>query len=321
MTPLEPIEVRAVGLTKRFGDLSAVQDVSFTAPAGAVTALLGGNGAGKSTTLRLMLGLSHGGGRTTYGGRRLVDWPAAYQQVGIFLGAPAFHPGRTARDHLRVLASGTAIGRDRVDEVLAAVGLAARAMDRPRGFSTGMRQRLGLAAALLADPSVLVLDEPINGLDPHGVIAVRELLAAHARRGGTVILASHILSEVVLVADRVVMVAGGRVVGDSTLADLLQTSTRVLVRSTEPHRLAAGLDRAGGQCAASTSDPDELAVSGLDQRSVAEVARDLGILVWELTAERSLESVYLERVGRPAGAADSVLDHHALSGRTVDVAS
>lgn len=298
MSDLEPVDVIACDLAKSYGPVAAVQGVSFAAPAGQVTAMLGGNGAGKSTTLRLMLGLCRGAGETTYGGRPLNGWPAPHERVGVFLGTPAFHPRRTVRDHLRTLAAGTRISRRRVDEVIEAVGLGAWSRARPHGFSTGMRQRLGLAAALLADPSVLVLDEPINGLDPHGVIAMRETLARHAARGGTVIIASHILTEIALVADRVVMIAAGRVVGDDSLQLLLQGQRRLLVRCNEPRRLAAALGRVGAACQRDAMRPDAIIVAGIDEREVARQGRDLGVLIWELTVTHpTLEEVYLARVG------------------------
>ena len=203
-------EVAVHRLTKQFGQVTAVRDMTFTMPAGAVTAFLGPNGSGKTTTLRMVLGLIRPtSGEAVIGGLPYARLDHPRRRVGALLEATGFHPGRRARDHLRVLAAGEAIPGGRVDEVLAQVGLAEQAHRRVRGFSLGMRQRLGLAAALLADPEVLLLDEPANGLDPAGHAWLRGLLRGLAADGRTVVVASHLLSEVAQTADHVIIVSAG----------------------------------------------------------------------------------------------------------------
>ncbi len=303
MSGVDPVPVAVRGLAKRYAAHQAVVDVSFDVPAGTVTALLGGNGAGKSTTLRLMLALARGAGETRYAGRLLRDHPDPRRTVGAFLGAPAFHPGRTPRNHLRCLAGGAGISPRRVDEVLEQLGMTRFATVPPKRCSTGMRQRLGIAAALLADPSVLVLDEPGNGLDPHAVIGMRDLVREHAARGGTVLLATHVLSEVELVADRAVVVADGRVVREGTLHELLGGGTAgpaaYEVRSDEPGRLARLLGAHGA--AVTLSEPDLLTVRGLDARGIAGAALAGQVLVLGLApSRRSVEEVFLETTGATA---------------------
>jgi ABC-2 type transport system ATP-binding protein len=211
----------AIGLTKRFGDLIAVDNLSFELEAGTVTGFLGPNGAGKTTTLRLLLGLARPtDGRALVFGRPFAELERPAARVGAVLEASDLHPGRTGRDHLRVLARAADVPESRVDEVLALVDLAEAADRLAGGYSLGMRQRLGLAAALLGDPELLVLDEPANGLDPEGVRWLRDFLRAFAAGGGTVLVSSHHLAEVAQTVDRVVIIDHGRLVADSTLADL-----------------------------------------------------------------------------------------------------
>jgi ABC-2 type transport system ATP-binding protein len=206
-----PMELEVRGLTKTFGPVTAVQEVSFRAPAGQVTGLLGPNGSGKTTTLRATLGLVRPtAGTVLIGGLPYRNLPRPRRIVGAMLEATGFHPGRRARDHLRVLAAAAEVPDQRVDEVLDQVGLAEAAGRRVRGFSLGMKQRLGLAAALLGDPQVLLLDEPANGLDPAGIAWLRGLLRGLADQGRTILVASHVLSEVAQTADRVVIVSAGR---------------------------------------------------------------------------------------------------------------
>lgn len=303
------VDVRVRDLDFSFARLHAVDRVSFDVPAGSVTALLGGNGAGKSTTLRLMLGLVRGRGTTTFGGRALREHPRPGLVVGAFLGAPAFSGSRTTRDHLRLVAAATGQRQakpGRIEEVLHLMGLEGRADDTPRGFSTGMRQRLGVAAALVAAPRVLVLDEPINGLDPHAVIGMRDLLIDHARSGGTVLMASHVLSEVELVADRAVVMANGRVVDEGSVSGLLgrDDTERSVVECDRANELADVL-RVRGATATVTSSGDGdgdliLEVEGLPRRGIAEAAREHGILIWGLRPHRrSLEDVFVHTVGHP----------------------
>ncbi len=213
------IEVR--GLTKRFGRVTAVGDLSFTAPAGQVTGFLGPNGSGKTTTLRAVLGLVRpDAGEALIGGRPYAELPQPRRTVGALLEATGFHPGRRARDHLRVLAAAGGIPGERVDEVLRQVDLLPSADRRVREFSLGMRQRLGVAAALLGDPQVLLLDEPANGLDPAGIAWLRGLLRALAAQGRTVLVASHVLSEIAQTVDQVVIVSGGELRFAGPLAEI-----------------------------------------------------------------------------------------------------
>ena len=211
----------AVGLTKRFGDLTAVNDLSFELEAGSVTGFLGPNGAGKTTTLRMLLGLARPTrGQALVFGRPFTELEQRAARLGAVLEASDLHPGRTGRDHLRVLARAAGVPKSRVDEVLALVDLTGAAERRAGGYSLGMRQRLGLAAALLGAPELLVLDEPANGLDPEGVRWLRDFLRAFAMRGGTVLVSSHHLAEVAQTVDRVVIIDRGRLVAESTLEEL-----------------------------------------------------------------------------------------------------
>ena len=211
----------AVGLTKRFGDLTAVNDLSFELEAGSVTGFLGPNGAGKTTTLRMLLGLARPTrGQALVFGRPFTELEQPAARLGAVLEASDLHPGRTGRDHLRVLARAAGAPQSRVDEVLALVDLTGAAERRAGGYSFGMRQRLGLAAALLGAPELLVLDEPANGLDPEGVRWLRDFLRAFAMRGGTVLVSSHHLAEVAQTVDRVVIIDRGRLVAESTLEEL-----------------------------------------------------------------------------------------------------
>ena len=212
--------IAARGLGKSYAGKPAVSDLSFDVLPGSVTGFLGPNGAGKSTAMRLMLGLDKGAGETTFDGRRFSQLPQPMRHVGALLEAKPFHPTRTARNHLRMLAVANGIPTARVDEVLALVGLTEVARAKPRGFSMGMGQRLGLAAALLGDPEILVLDEPVNGLDPRGVRWLRTLLRARAAAGTTVLLSSHVLSEAAQTVDDVVVIDRGRLVHEGPLAEL-----------------------------------------------------------------------------------------------------
>jgi ABC-2 type transport system ATP-binding protein len=217
--------IEARGLTKRYGAITAVDRLSFTVQPGMVTGFLGPNGSGKSTTMRLIMGLDHpNAGKVTIGGRayRSLDWPLS--EVGALLEARAFHPGRSARAHLRALAVAGGISWSRVDEVLGMVGLDDVAKRRAGTFSLGMAQRLGIAAALLGDPGVLLFDEPVNGLDPEGIHWVRNLLKSLAAQGRTVLVSSHLISEMALTADRLIVIARGRLLADTTAADLASQS-------------------------------------------------------------------------------------------------
>ena len=239
------IELR--GISKSFADVLAVDDLSAVALPGQVTALLGPNGAGKSTTLRMLLGLvAPSRGTATFGGRRYAELPDPVRQVGAVLEASVYHPGRTGLDHLRTLATASRLPHDAPERVLAETGLAADARRRVGGFSLGMRQRLGIAAAMLGDPTSLVLDEPTNGLDPPGVRWLRSYVRGLADEGRTVLLSSHALSEVELIADHVLVMARGRLLWSSSLAALrAEAGVGSRVRTPDPDRLSAALDAAG----------------------------------------------------------------------------
>ena len=281
------------GLTKRFGGVLAVDDLSFDVEPGTLTGFVGPNGAGKTTTLRTILGLV----RPT-AGRALVDGvpyarlrhPA--RRVGAVLEASGFHPGRTARDHLRVLAGPTGVGAGRIDEVLAEVGLQSAARRRVGGFSLGMRQRLGLAGALLGDPEILVLDEPTNGLDPAGVHWLRGFLRHRVDTGGTVLVSSHLLAELALSADSVVIIKDGRLLTQGPVAGLTGGAATVRVRTPDAERLRAVLAAHG--VTATLSGSDEVVASGVDTEAVGLAVARAGLVVYEMSAHRpALEDVFL----------------------------
>lgn len=298
--------IEATGLTKRYGDRLAVDDLSFSVRPGLVTGFLGPNGAGKSTTMRLMLELDRGGGRTTFSGKTYHELTAPTRTVGALLEARAFHPTRSARNHLRMLAAAEGIPARRADEVLALTGLHSVARKAPKGFSLGMGQRLGLAAALLGDPEVLILDEPANGLDPQGINWLRGFLKTYAAAGRTVLVSSHLLSEMAQLADHLVVVGRGRLISDIPTAEFIAHSshTSVLVRSPESSRLTELLDKAG---ATVTMEPDgALAVAGVEQARIGELAFDGGVILHELTTRvATLEEAFLEAT---AGAEEYVSD-------------
>ena len=232
-------------LTKRYGSTTAVQDVSFTVQPGSITGFLGPNGAGKSTTLRMLTGLTPpSSGTATIAGKRYADLPNPGRVVGVMLDAAAQHPGRTGRETLLLNASLLGVPKGRADEMLEAVGLSDAAKRRVGQYSLGMRQRLGIASALLGDPAVLILDEPANGMDPEGIRWMRGLLQYFAARGGTVILSSHLLGEVQATVDRLVVIGGGRIVANGSLQELL-AGTGTLVRGLDPIGLNQALTAAG----------------------------------------------------------------------------
>jgi ABC-2 type transport system ATP-binding protein len=284
--------IEVTGLTKRFGPVAAVQDLSFTVRRGAVTGFLGPNGAGKTTTLRLILGLATPtSGEATIFGRRYTDLDRPLERVGALLESTGFHPGRRGRDHLRVLAASTGLPESRVDEVLDEVGLAHAGARRLKGYSLGMRQRLGLASALLGQPEILVLDEPANGLDPEGVRWLRERLRNFAASGGTVLISSHQLAEMAETVDDVVIVAHGRLVAQSRLADLAGR-TGVRVRTPDPAALVAALAATG--VTAEPVDGDALVAFETTTEVVGLAAAGLGLVIFEMTAERfDLEELFL----------------------------
>jgi len=283
------------GLTKRFGRVVAVDDLSFEVDQGTVVGFLGPNGAGKTTTLRTLLGLvtpTAGSARidgTPY--RELAD---PIRHVGAVLEAAGFHPGRSARNHLRVVATAAGLPLARVDAVLDQVGLTQTAHRRVGGFSLGMRQRLGLATALLGDPRILILDEPANGLDPEGVHWLRGFLRQLADQGRTVLVSSHVLAEVAQTVDQVVIIAAGRLVTQSTLADLTaRTDQLVRVRTPQAETLKALLAAQGVQ--ASPDGADQLVATAATTEVVGKAAAAAGIVIYEMRAERSnLEDVFLQ---------------------------
>jgi len=283
-------------LTKRYGSAVAVDGLSFTVHPGRVTGFLGPNGAGKSTTMRVILGLdAPAAGWATVSGRPYQRLARPLHQAGALLDAGAVHGGRTARDHLRAIAASNGIGARRVGQVLALVGLDGAAGRRVRGFSLGMRQRLGIAAALLGDPPVLMFDEPVNGLDPEGIAWIRGLLKSLAAEGRTIFVSSHLMSEMALTADHLIVIGRGRLVADAPIAEFVQQGSRrdVVVRSPRAADLA-GLLAARG--AAVTAEPGGgLAVTGLAAPAIADLAREHAISVHELTPRHaSLEEAYME---------------------------
>jgi ABC-2 type transport system ATP-binding protein len=284
------------GLSKRYGSRLAVDDLTFTVRPGVVTGFLGPNGAGKSTTMRLILGLDRPtAGTVTVNGRPYAEHAAPLREVGALLEARAVHSGRSGYHHLLALAQTTGIPRSRVDEVIDLVGLAGVARRRVGGFSLGMGQRLGIAAALLGDPRTVILDEPVNGLDPEGIRWIRTLLAELAADGRTVFLSSHLLNELSLVAEHLVVIAGGRLVADTTTEAFIAGATRtvVRVRGTDPAGLAAALTGPG--VTVTTGADGALEVTGLDTDAIGLAAMAAGIAVLELTAQRgSLEEAFMD---------------------------
>jgi ABC-2 type transport system ATP-binding protein len=288
--------IEAHGLTKRYGSTLAVDDLSFTVQPGVVTGFLGPNGAGKSTTMRMALGLDvPTGGSVTingtpYGRHR---WPL--REVGALLEAKAIHGGRTAYNHLWCVAQSNHLPRRRVDEVLDLVGLTAVAKKRAKGFSLGMGQRLGIASALLGDPSVLLLDEPVNGLDPEGILWMRTLLRHLASEGRTVFVSSHLMSEMALTADHLIVIGRGALIADAPTREVLSMSTSnyVRVRSPQASALAGLINGAGGT--ATPDDATTLTVTGLTTEAVGELAGTNAVILHELSnVEASLESVFMQ---------------------------
>ncbi len=286
----DELSIEVDHVTKRYGERAVVSDLSFEAVPGRVTGFLGPNGSGKSTTMKIMLELATAdGGQVRIGGRRYRDLPDPSATVGALLESNAFHPGRSGRNHLRILADAEGISLGRVDEVLEIVGLTDAADRRVGAYSLGMRQRLGFAGALLGDPPVLVLDEPANGLDPMGIHEMRDLLRARAAMGHTVLVSSHLLAEVELLADDVVVVNRGRLVTSGSLAELQEAA--VLVRSSADETLDRRL-RDGG--AIVEAQGDALIVRGPPMEEIGQLAFDSGIVIRELSQHSgSLEERFL----------------------------
>ena len=288
------------GLTKRYGDVVAVDDLTFDVRPGLVTGFLGPNGAGKSTTMRMVLGLDRPSvGQALVGGRRMATVAEPLKHVGALLDPGAVHPGRSGRDHLRVAARTSGLPSRRVDEVIELVGLGKAARRRVKGYSLGMRQRLGIATALLADPAVLMFDEPVNGLDLDGVRWVRGLLRQLADDGRTVLYSSHLMSEVQQTADRLVIIGRGRLIADATTEEVLRglggAQVRVRVPTQDTDRLSLALrqrDRPVRRL------PDGALEVGAPRVEVGELAHALGLPVHELTeVGQSLEDAFVELTG------------------------
>ncbi len=288
--------IEATGLSKVYGSKTAVDNVTFTVKAGQVTGFLGPNGAGKSTTMRMIMGLDRPtSGRVTVNGRPYAEHKAPLHQVGALLDAKAVHTSRSAYNHLRAMAATHNIPTARVHEVIEMTGLEAVAKKKAGGFSLGMGQRLGIAAALLGDPQTLILDEPVNGLDPEGVLWVRNLVRYVASQGKTVFLSSHLMSEMAQTADHLIVIGRGRIIADAPMEEIIAGTrqVRTLVRTSAAAQLAALL--AGNGVTVDQNEQETLEVTGLDSRRIAQVALDNGVLVYELTPQlSSLEDAYFD---------------------------
>ena len=288
--------IEAQGLTKRYGEKVAVDDLSFTVRPGIVTGFLGPNGAGKSTTMRMILGLdAPTAGAATIGGKRYADQRAPLREVGALLEAKAIHTGRSARSHLLALAATTGISQRRVDEVMALVGLTDVARKRAGGFSLGMGQRLGIASALLGDPGTLILDEPVNGLDPEGILWIRNLLKALAAEGRTILVSSHLMSEMALTASHLIVIGRGRLIADVSVQELTSMGSRnqVRVKTQQANELRTLL--AGDGVVVTGHGDDVLEVSGVDSAYIGAVAARAQIALIELTPQQaSLEEAFME---------------------------
>jgi ABC-2 type transport system ATP-binding protein len=288
--------IEARGLTKRYGSTVAVDDLSFAVPPGRVTGFLGPNGSGKSTTMRLMLQLDRpNAGSATFDGRSYQTLARPATEVGALLDATYAHPSRTARNHLWSVAAASGLPKSRVDEVLATVGLAEAAKRRVGAFSLGMRQRLGLATALLGDPHTFILDEPANGLDPEGMQWIRQLLTYLAGQGRTVFVSSHLLSEMALMADHVVVIGKGRLIADSSVADFVARYARTWVRVRSPHLAQLGPTLQAQGATLQYLGPDAADVFGAAAPAIGELAASLGVPLHELSPQSSsLEEAFLE---------------------------
>jgi ABC-2 type transport system ATP-binding protein len=291
--------IEARKLTKIYGHTTAVDGIDFQVRPGHVTGFLGPNGAGKSTTMRMILGLDlPTSGTVTVDGRRYQGtvWPL--HEVGALLDARAVHPGRSAYNHLLSLAAANGIAPKRVDEVLDQVGLTSVARKRVGGFSLGMSQRLGIAGALLGDPGTLLFDEPVNGLDPDGILWIRTLMRSLAAEGRTILVSSHLMSEMALTADHLLIIGRGRLLADSPLSELIARNSdeRVVVRAADPGRMAADLREAGAQV---TTEPDgTLSVLGLESAEIGELAAGRGHVLHQLRDVKvSLEEAYFRLTG------------------------
>jgi ABC-2 type transport system ATP-binding protein len=290
--------IEARGLTKRFGNVVAVDNLTFDAEPGRVTGFLGPNGSGKSTTMAMIMGLDHpSAGSVTISGKQYRDlrWPL--REVGGLLEARAIHPGRSARTHLWSLAQYNDIPKSRVDVVLDRVGLTDVAKKRVGKFSLGMGQRLGIAAALLGDPAVILLDEPVNGLDPEGIRWTRTLCKSLAAEGRTVFISSHLMAEMALTADQLVVIGKGRLIAEMSVADFVARSSTnsFRVRVGSPEIFANAVREVQGDVIA--NNDGSMTVSGMDGTTIGDMALSLGVAVYELTAQASLEDAFMELTG------------------------
>jgi len=288
--------IEARGLTKRYGEKTAVTDLTFTIKPGIVTGFLGPNGAGKSTTMRMILGLdSPTSGTVTVNGRPYAEHVAPLREVGALLEARAVHTGRTAYNHLLALAATTGISRRRVNEVIELVGLQDVARKRAGGFSLGMGQRLGIASALLGDPATLVLDEPVNGLDPEGILWIRNLLKGLAADGRTIFVSSHLMSEMALTAEQLIIIGRGRLIADVSVSDFTRASSRRGVRVRSPHASKLREVLVGPEVTIMTAEAGVLEIDGLDSEAVGSAAAEHNITLYELVPHTaSLEEAFME---------------------------
>jgi len=300
--------ISAEGLTKQYGPKTAVDGIDFTVKPGQVTGFLGPNGAGKSTTMRMIVGLDRPtSGSVTVNGKPYAEHRAPLREVGALLDAKAVHTGRSAYNHLLAMAATHDIGKTRVREVIAMTGLESVASKRVGGFSLGMGQRLGIAAALLGDPATLILDEPVNGLDPEGVLWVRTLVRQLASEGRTVFLSSHLMSEMAVTADHLIVLGRGRIIADAPVATILAQASgaSVLIRSPEADRLARLI--AAPDVTITSVEPSAFSVTGLTAAQLGDLAAGAGIALHELTpGNASLEQAYMELT-------QDAVEYHATS--------
>jgi len=304
--------IEAQGLTKRYGSKTAVDDVTFTVHPGKVTGFLGPNGAGKSTTMRMIVGLDHPThGTVTVNGRQYAQHRAPLAEVGALLDAKAVHTGRSAYNHLMAMAATHGIGKTRVNQVIEMTGLETVARKRVGSFSLGMGQRLGMASAMLGDPHTLILDEPVNGLDPEGVVWVRELVRFLASEGRTVFLSSHLMSEMALTADHIIVVGRGKVLADAPVADIVARAAGTTVRVCSPQATQLVELLSGPGISITSPDPQWLEVTGSSAQAIGEAAAAAQLVLHELTpVTGSLEDAYM------ALTQESVEYHSTSSGLT-----
>lgn len=307
--------IEVTGLTKKYGHHTAVDDLNFVVEPGVVTGFLGPNGAGKSTTMRLILGLDHPtAGRATVNGKPFAEHRAPLHEIGALLDAKGVHPGRPAREHLRALAATIGLPDARVDEVLELVGLTDVAGRRSGGFSLGMGQRLGIASALLGDPQTVMLDEPVNGLDPEGILWIRNLLKSLAAEGRTVLVSSHLMSEMALTAEHFIVVGRGRLIADVSAAELTAMADSTTVRVRSPHATELCDLLAGDATEIVVRAPDLLDVVGLATDEIGERAWRANLLLQELTPQRAtLEEIFMDLTREAVDYHGVSADEHGLS--------